>query len=125
MAAQVADIIPLLHANNLPPHVEVISEGSKGEAIYFLASGVVKMRGRSGEQHLGAGEVFGVAATLSNDKHAASFVTASRARLLKLYRDDLSRIAAANPAVGTQIRALAQRTGEASQPGSQPFAGPA
>lgn len=107
-ASQVAELMPLLHANNLPPNVEVISEGSPGEAIYFVASGAVTMRSRAGEARYAAGDVFGVAATLANDRHAAAFVTASRTRLLKLYREDLTRLAASNPVIGAQIRRMAE-----------------
>jgi len=118
-AAQVAEIMPLLHANNLPPNVEVIAEGSPGEAIYFVASGAVTMRGRSGEERYAAGDVFGVAPTLGHDRHAAAFVTTSRARLLKLYREDLARLVAGNPLIGAQIRRMA-----ASEGGEGPAARP-
>ena len=37
-------------------------------------------------------------------------------KVLKLYKDDLSRIAAANPVIGSQIRAYAERSGEAVGP---------
>ncbi len=117
--AQVAEIMPLLHANNLPPNVEVIAEGSPGEAIYFVASGAVTMRGRSGEERYAAGDVFGVAPTLGHDRHAAAFVTTSRARLLKLYREDLARLVAGNPLIGAQIRRMA-----ASEGGEGPAARP-
>jgi voltage-gated potassium channel len=110
-AAQVAEIMPLLHANNLPPNVEVIAEGSAGEAVYFVASGTVEMRGSAGEARFRSGDVFGVAATLAQDRHSASFVTATRARLLKLYREDLIRLAASNPLLGAEIRRLAEAGG--------------
>lgn len=115
-ASQVAEIIPLLHANNLPPHVEVIAQGSPGEAVYFVASGSVRRRGAASEAEYATGDVFGIAATLAHDRHAAAFVTQSRARLLKLYREDLARIAATNPALAARIRAAAVRAGEAPGP---------
>ncbi|MFN3868372.1 MAG: ion transporter, partial [Hyphomicrobiaceae bacterium] len=41
----VAAIMPMLHARNLPPNMQIVDEGSPAEAIYFLASGKVRRLG--------------------------------------------------------------------------------
>ena len=40
-ARAVAKVMPLLHAHNLPPNVEVIGEGEPCKAMYFVAAGQV------------------------------------------------------------------------------------
>lgn len=103
-ASAVGTIMPLLHSHNLPPHVEILAEGGEGRAMYFIASGKVRARSGNDVETLGAGDVFGVVAMLDNDVQKATFVTASRCRLLKLHREDFHRLAVANPTVAASIR---------------------
>lgn len=113
-ASAVGTIMPLLHSHNLPPHVEVLAEGSEGRAMYFIASGKVCARSGSESETLGAGDVFGVVAMLDNDVQKGTFVTASRCRLLKLHREDFHRLAVANPEVAASIRQKAAKRDESS-----------
>ena len=106
-ASDVAEIMPLFHAHDFPPKVEVIERGSRGDAIYFIASGKVEMQADSLSHHYATGEVFGVVATLENDVNHGSFRTATRCRLLKLYREDFRRLEHVNPEVARTIRSLA------------------
>lgn len=114
-AEQVAVIMPMLHAQNLPPNVEVIAKGSPGVAMYFIASGHVRMHSGAEQHTYGTGDFFGMVAMLANDLNHASFVTASKCRLLKLYRADFHRFEAASPIVAAHIRkvAAARRAGYA------------
>lgn len=116
-AREVNVIMPLLHAHNLPPNVEVLADGSEGTAMYFVASGKVCQQPKDGDGsplEFATGDVFGVAAVLENDTHHGTFVTTSKCRLLKLHREDFHRLAAANPAIARTIRATAseRRRGE-------------
>jgi len=106
-ANDVERIMPLMHAHNLPPNVEIIAEGSPGAAMYFIASGRVRMRSRLGERSYQTGDFFGVVALLENDLNLGTFVTASKCRLLKLYREDFHRLEAASPAISSHIRKIA------------------
>ncbi len=63
-ASEVGEIMPLLHAHNMPPNVEVIAQGSEGDAMYFIAAGKVKLKHPEGEQLYGTGDFFGVVAML-------------------------------------------------------------
>jgi voltage-gated potassium channel len=106
-ASEVAMLMPLLHAHNLPPNIEVIAEGSEGLAMFFVASGKVERRSKDTAQSFAAGDVFGAVAMLDNDLHDATFVTATRSRLLKLHREDFHRLEIAKPSVTAHIRRVA------------------
>ena len=55
-AKQAADIMPMLHAHNLPPNVEVVQKGGKGDAMYFVASGKVDHLHAEGRKTFQAGD---------------------------------------------------------------------
>lgn len=104
---EVADIMPLLHAYTLPPHVEVISEGSPGDAMYFIASGRARFCCDGREVIYEAGEFFGSVAMLKNDVNHGKVITLKRTRVLKLHREDFARLAGAKPEVARHIREIA------------------
>jgi voltage-gated potassium channel len=103
-ASEVGQIMPLLHAHNLPPNVEVMAEGSEGRAMYFIASGKIRMRSGEREVTFSAGDFFGVVAMLENDVHRGRFVTLSKCRLLKLHREDFHRLETANRQLAVNLR---------------------
>ncbi|MCH9806977.1 MAG: cyclic nucleotide-gated ion channel/potassium channel family protein [Alphaproteobacteria bacterium] len=107
-AREVAEIMPLLHAHNLPPGIEIIEPGSQGAAIYFISIGQVRMVEGNTTRIYGSGDFFGAVAMLSGEHHRASFRTTTRCRLLKLHRNDYSRLAAAHPDIGQHIREIAE-----------------
>lgn len=127
-AFQVAEIIPLFHAHNVPPRTEVITRGSAGRAMYFIASGQVHFTCDVLERDFGTGEFFGLAAMLGDDKHYGSFGTVGRCRLLKLYKEDYRRLehlapelarklrGAANDRIAERQALLAARIGASSDP---------
>ena len=109
-ASEVNEVMPMLHAQNLPPNIEVLAEGDESEAMYFIASGLVKMRGsgKSSEaKEFKTGEVFGHVAMLHNDTQEGNFITASKCRLLKLHKVDFHRLETAHPEIARTIRRLA------------------
>lgn len=42
-ARQIAELMPLLRAHDLPPNVEVIAQGATSDAMYFVAAGQVRL----------------------------------------------------------------------------------
>lgn len=106
-AREVGDVMPMLHAHNLPPNVEVIAKGSEGHAMYFIASGRVRLMTPDGDHHYGSGDFFGIDALIDNDANPGAFVTCSKCRLLKLYRHDFHRLEVANPALASNLRKVA------------------
>ena len=108
-AKEVAEVMPLLHAHNLPPNVEVIADGGHGKAMYFVAAGQVRLKSPEREDIYLTGDFFGVVSMLDGDQGAGAFVTASRCRLLKLFREDFHRLETTHPEVAAHIRATAER----------------
>jgi voltage-gated potassium channel len=110
-AQQVAEVLPLLRAHNLPPHVEVIPAGGLSDAMYFVASGSVQRKPSPAEEVFKTGDFFGIAAMLEGEPSRGAFVTTSRCRLLKLFRADFHRLETANPAIAGVLRAAANKGG--------------
>ncbi len=107
-AGEITRILPLLHAHNFPPLYEIIEPGDSSDAMYFLASGKVLMKGKNLERDFPTGSVFGAGAMLKNEIHASKFITQSKCRILKLYKSDFSRFEASNPSIAKHIREIAQ-----------------
>lgn len=103
-AREAAEILPLLHAHNLPPNVEVIRGGAPGDAMYFIASGKVCSQNESGKTFYGAGDVLGVTAVLDNDLYTDPIITVAKCRMLKLHKVDFDRLAASKPHIALHIR---------------------
>jgi voltage-gated potassium channel len=106
-AREVARIMPLLHAHNLPPNIEIVAAGSPGSAMYFIAAGKVVARGTEGEVDYGTGDFFGDAAMIENDLNRVSYVTCAKCRLLKLHKEDFAQLESASPAIASHIREVA------------------
>ena len=106
-ASQVADIMPLLHAHNFPPNTEIVPRGAPGDAMYFVASGRVDHLHSEGRTTYEAGEFFGAKVMLEEAKHPGTYVTSSKARLLKLHKEDFHKIEIRHPHVAAYIRKAA------------------
>ena len=106
-ATEIEQLMPLLHAHNMPPNVEIIGEGAPGAAMYFIASGRVRMNTQAGMKAFQTGDFFGMVAMLEHDLSRASFITSSKCRLLKLYREDFHRLEVVAPTVAAHIRKVA------------------
>lgn len=107
-AKAVAAIMPVLHAHNYPPNMQVIAAGSPGDAVYFVASGRVFRRTADTVREYGTGDVFGTVAMLQGDLHEGNFHTATKCRLLKLHREDFLRLEVSHPDLARQIRGLSE-----------------
>lgn len=108
-AVQVADLMPLLHAKELPSGTTVIGAGSAGDAIYFVASGEIVTRGTVPERIYRGGDVLGLVSMLEGEEHPNDFVARSRVRLLRLAREDFRRLEQSSPQLGEELRQLAAR----------------
>ncbi len=107
-ARAVAAIIPVLHAHNYPPNMQIVDDGSPGDAVWFVASGRVVRRSAEGNRAYGTGDVFGTVAMIQGDIHHAAFHTGSKCRLLKLHREDFLRLEITHPTITSHIRQLAE-----------------
>lgn len=106
-AKEAAEIMPLLQAHNLPPHVEVVRKGAPSDAMYFIASGTLEKHAGGVRHTYSAGDVFGAGAMFEDGQHTDAIVTASKCRLLKLHREDYHRLEAKQPRIASHIRTLA------------------
>jgi voltage-gated potassium channel len=106
-ARDVARIMPLLQAHNLPPNIEVVPAGSPGTAMYFIAAGKVRARAAEGDQEYATGDFFGDVAMVENELNRASYVTCAKCRLLKLHKEDFAQLEAASPTIARHIREVA------------------
>jgi voltage-gated potassium channel len=104
---EIAAVMPLLHANNAPVGAEVIPSGAPGDAMFFIASGAIELQAGERRVHYATGDFFGAVALLEGDVSPGSFRAVSRARLLKLHREDFNQLERVNPAIGAHIRRVA------------------
>ena len=119
-ASAVEKIMPLLHAHNLPPNIEVLGEDSAGHAMYFVAWGLVEHRPRDAtdgvsDKAYARGDFFGIVAMLEQEATRGSFVTKSKCRLLKLHREDFHRLEIASPEIAIYLRRKARERREANE----------
>ena len=124
-AGDIERLMPMLHAHNMPPNVEVIGQGAPGAAMFFIASGRVRMSTPDGVTSFQTGEFFGMVAMLENDLSRGSFITSSKCRLLKLYREDFHRLEVLAPSVAAHIRKTASERKQARDARVDWPAGPA
>ena len=110
-ARAVAAIIPVLHAHNYPPNMQIVDDGSPGDAVWVIASGRVMRLSQHGTRSFGTGDVFGTVAMIQGDTHHAAFQTGSKCRLLKLHREDFLRLEITHPTITSHIRKLAEERG--------------
>lgn len=107
-AHEVALLMPLLHAQHLPPNVEVVTEGATGNAMYFVAAGEVEARRTDASHKFATGDFFGVVSMLEGEDSKARFLTRRKTRLLKLYREDFARLETSHPKIAEHIRQIAR-----------------
>ncbi len=103
-AREVGALMPLFHAHNFPPKMEVLQAGVPSHAMFFIASGRVEMQHPDADVVLGAGDFFGAGAMLTGDAPSGPFVTTTKCRLLKLHAEDFHRIELLNPRFARDIR---------------------
>ncbi|MEZ5817186.1 MAG: cyclic nucleotide-gated ion channel [Hyphomicrobiaceae bacterium] len=109
---EVARLMPLLHAKSVSPFVEIIADGSPGDAMYFVASGHVRQTSPEVTRDYRIGDFFGVTAMLEDSLSKGSYRAVTRTRLLKLFRDDFAQLELAAPPLGAHLRRIsdARRT---------------
>jgi voltage-gated potassium channel len=103
-AREVGELMPLLHAHHVPPRSEVLQAGLPARAMFFVASGKVRMQHPEAEVVFEAGDFFGATAMLTGDAPSAPCITATKCRLLKLHATDFHRLELVNPRFADDIR---------------------
>ena len=114
--ADLRDIAAVMGENIHPPGTHLAHEGERGEELYLIISGKVRVykKGEDEKEHTlaicGSGEVVGDMALLSGEKRMASLVTEDEVRTLVLGRKAFSRMVRDKPNIGLAIiEVLCQR----------------
>ncbi len=98
--------LALLHGLDLvsaQPGDILVSQGERGDSLYILASGSVRIYARAAGSRpalvcsLGEGAFFGEMSTLSDEPRSATVIASAPSELLKLDRDALNAIAQRHP----------------------------
>jgi monovalent cation:H+ antiporter, CPA1 family len=107
---QLDRIARLLRPRLAVPDERLISTGERGDAMYFIASGVVDVRIGDETIYLTRGDFFGEMALVLDQPRQADVTARSYCTLLVLERRDFQALVRAHKAIRTQIdRAVADR----------------
>jgi CPA1 family monovalent cation:H+ antiporter len=104
---QLARVQKLLRPRFTVPNEVILRTGERGEAVFFIASGVVEVRVAGTIVQLGTGDFFGEMALLSGRPRQADVVALTYCRLLVLRRADFERFMAENPDARAEIYRIA------------------
>ncbi|MCP5161059.1 MAG: cation:proton antiporter [Hahellaceae bacterium] len=104
--AHIKELSTLLHPRLALPNEQLITEGSVGDAMFFIASGSVEVFHADQHYHLGTGDFFGEIALLKQVHRVADVVTSGYCKLLVLYRSDFQTFLKQNP----ELRAALEQT---------------
>ncbi len=96
------------------PDQTVVTAGVRSDALYFIASGALEVRGGAYPRRVSNGDFFGQSLlTHPHKRRASSVVSLSFGRLLKLSRRDLKRLVRRDPEMEALIHAaLPERPGD-------------
>jgi monovalent cation:H+ antiporter, CPA1 family len=105
---QLDRVARLLRPRFTVPNERVIREGSRGDAVFFIASGAVEVVLPVRRVRLGSGDFFGEMALLTGHRRLADVVALTYCRLLVLRKGDFERFVATNPEAAAVINGIAQ-----------------
>lgn len=108
-AADIAAIMPLLHAQSVEGGTLIAAAGEEAHSMYFIVSGQVEIRVEDQHFVLEQGAFFGEIAILRRARRSADVVALSDCQLLVLEAADLHYLEAKRPDIGRQIRAAARK----------------
>jgi CPA1 family monovalent cation:H+ antiporter len=106
--AHLARIARLLRPRFIVPHERIVRKGDRGDAAFFIASGVAEVLLPKNHVLLGAGDVFGEMALITGEPRQADVVAQTYVRLLVLRRWEFDRLIQANPDLGQKFNTIAQ-----------------
>ncbi|MCW5744885.1 MAG: cation:proton antiporter [Alphaproteobacteria bacterium] len=111
-AGEVAAVGRLLQARVALPGQTIVARGERGDAMYFIAAGVARVKLAMGDVELGEGAFFGEVALLENKPRNADVVAVGVCHLLQLRARDFRRLLAERPDMRSEIETVAaQRRG--------------
>ncbi len=102
-AASVADLVGTLKARTAPAGAVIVRKGERGDAMYFIASGMVEVLTGPSTVILYEGDFFGEMALLSHDPRSATVTAVRPTDLLVLDADDFLRLVDRIPAIKDRL----------------------
>lgn len=108
-AALIAEIASVLRPLVLPPNYVIVHKGDRGDRVYFIVEGEVRVELPNSQVQLRAGDFFGETALLYDTPRQATVVTASECRLLHLDREPFLDLLRAQPAIREAVERVAEQ----------------
>ncbi len=106
-ASAIADLVSLLRARTVTAGTTLMRKGDRGDAMYFIASGMVEVCNEKLTVRLREGEFFGEMALLTREPRTATVTALSSTDLLVLDVDDFLRLLDRLPEFKSQIEEIA------------------
>jgi voltage-gated potassium channel len=107
-ATDIADIMRLLHAQQVEPGDVIARRGEPAHSMYFIAAGEVEIELKNERVRLGAGQFFGEIAALRRTRRTATVTAVTRTSLLMLEAHDLHVLMDREPRIAERIREVAR-----------------
>ncbi|MBF0561853.1 MAG: ion transporter [Alphaproteobacteria bacterium] len=108
-AERIAEISSLLEQRIVPANTAVVTEGEKGDCMYFVLSGQLEAVFSSGRSTLNKGAFFGEMALLDNSPRTATIIAQTERRLLCLMEAVLRVLLDRFPEIRATIANTAKR----------------
>jgi voltage-gated potassium channel len=117
-ATEIADIMRLLHAQQVEAGDVITRRGELAHSMYFVANGEVEIELKHERVRLGAGHFFGEIAALRRTRRSATVTAVKRTSLLVLDAHDLRVLMDRDSRIAERIREVARTRlgGEALTP---------
>jgi len=94
------------------PDEKIVRKGERGESMFFIASGAVRLNLPSGDIELGSGDFFGELALITGRPRSTDVISLGFCQLLELNAPDFRRLLADDATLKAEIEGIAhQRLG--------------
>ncbi len=107
-AGEVADVMRLLRAQQVPAGETIVRRGEPGHSMYFIADGEVEIDLPHDRVRLGVGHFFGEIAVLRRTRRSANVVALRRTSLLVLDAHDLQTLMERDPRIAQRLNEVAR-----------------
>jgi voltage-gated potassium channel len=107
-AAEIADVMRLLRAQQVEPGAIIVRRGEPGHSMYFIAAGEVEIELPHERARLGVGHFFGEIAVLQRTRRSATAIAVTRASLLVLDASDLHALMDRDRRIAERVREMAR-----------------
>jgi CPA1 family monovalent cation:H+ antiporter len=102
-------IVRRLRARLTLPEELIVRKGERGESMFFIASGAVRIVIPGGDVELGSGDFFGELALITGRPRVTDVISLGFCQLLELGAGDFRALLAQDPALKAEIESVANR----------------